>query len=383
MVSVVGGITDRACGLRHKRKIQTSRDHRCTGRFRLRGQPHLGCQAGWARSRRPATSKSSQRATCYTWARSSHVHPPSTGAHESHLHHHLRPTTPSSCSLRMMRPEDAGAESAWADAALDTSLSGGLSAPPYPPQPPQPLTESPAPMSGAYHNKPGIYTGGLTTPPRGRSPADPEHDSLSISAAPAAVQTAERYAHQLRQRYQLVLDRATLFPAQRWGLTTGVLLVFILRVLICEGWWYLVCYALFIFLLSRFLLFLTPKFDPSFDEDQEVDDLEAGGREPPSAQQASSKGLMNGMFEPASPEDEFRPFVRRLPEFTVCSPSNPCGQSRALAYHSLRPVLAIGDSGHTAFSWRLILRNFRRPCLLADPASLLHHTTGPHHAPPD
>lgn len=57
----------------------------------------------------------------------------------------------------------------------------------------------------------------------------------------------------------------------------------------------LVCYSLGIYLLNLFLAFLQPKFDPSITES---DNLEDG--------------------EPALPtksDEEFRPFVRRLPEF--------------------------------------------------------------------
>lgn len=91
-----------------------------------------------------------------------------------------------------------------------------------------------------------------------------------------------------------------------------------------------VCYALFIYLLNLFLAFLQPKFDPSLDADLAEQDVEEG--EPglptssPSARNgkspASGNGLMSGMFGQnggAQQEDEFRPFIRRLPEFKVRS----------------------------------------------------------------
>lgn len=58
-----------------------------------------------------------------------------------------------------------------------------------------------------------------------------------------------------------------------------------------------VAYALGIYLLNLFLAFLSPKFDPVDDAaDQDMEDGSAGGL-------------------PVKNDDEFRPFIRRLPEF--------------------------------------------------------------------
>jgi hypothetical protein len=51
-------------------------------------------------------------------------------------------------------------------------------------------------------------------------------------------------------------------------------------------------YALGIYLLNMFLAFLTPKFDPSIQEDED-----------------------EGPSLPTRNDQEFRPFIRRLPEF--------------------------------------------------------------------
>jgi hypothetical protein len=75
-------------------------------------------------------------------------------------------------------------------------------------------------------------------------------------------------------------------------------MLFLIRVIIGEGW-YIVCYALGIYLLNLFLAFLTPKFDPSFEQEQLNQDVEEGEALPVSRQD----------------EREFRPFIRRLPEF--------------------------------------------------------------------
>jgi len=59
----------------------------------------------------------------------------------------------------------------------------------------------------------------------------------------------------------------------------------------------IVAYSLGIYLLNLFLAFLQPKFDPSNEAiDNEMEDGAAGGL-------------------PTKQDEEFRPFIRRLPEF--------------------------------------------------------------------
>jgi hypothetical protein len=57
-----------------------------------------------------------------------------------------------------------------------------------------------------------------------------------------------------------------------------------------------------IYLLNLLLAFLQPKFDPSLQEDLLADEIEGGG-------EAEESPL------PSQRDDEFRPFVRRLPEW--------------------------------------------------------------------
>ena len=59
--------------------------------------------------------------------------------------------------------------------------------------------------------------------------------------------------------------------------------------------------ALAIYLLNLLLAFLQPKFDPSIEEDMLADEIEGGGDIPSPL--------------PSQRDDEFRPFVRRLPEW--------------------------------------------------------------------
>ena len=64
------------------------------------------------------------------------------------------------------------------------------------------------------------------------------------------------------------------------------------RIIVGQGW-YLITYGLGIYILNLFLAFLTPKVDPVTMQNEDDDD---GGL-------------------PTSNQEEFRPFIRRLPEF--------------------------------------------------------------------
>ena len=59
-----------------------------------------------------------------------------------------------------------------------------------------------------------------------------------------------------------------------------------------------VAYSLGIYLLNLFLAFLSPKFDPSLTQDEGLED-----------------GDTSAPALPTKNDDEFRPFIRRLPEF--------------------------------------------------------------------
>lgn len=100
----------------------------------------------------------------------------------------------------------------------------------------------------------------------------------------------------LKRNYRLYLDSITPFVTARWIFSGVVLFLFLARVLLGEGW-YVICYALGIYYLNLFIDFLSPKIDPEFMADQEDLDPDSG----PSL--------------PTRATDEFKPFVRRLPEF--------------------------------------------------------------------
>ncbi|KAK4058133.1 hypothetical protein OIO90_000872 [Microbotryomycetes sp. JL221] len=106
-------------------------------------------------------------------------------------------------------------------------------------------------------------------------------------------------------------DRTTPHTFQRWGATTGFFLLFWIRILWIQAF-YIVVYALGIYLLNLFLAFLQPKFDPSLQAADvgEADVADDAPGLPTSASQAARDSSYDQMQD-----GEFRPFIRRLPEF--------------------------------------------------------------------
>ncbi|XAR57764.1 hypothetical protein NMG60_11026016 [Bertholletia excelsa] len=109
------------------------------------------------------------------------------------------------------------------------------------------------------------------------------------SASPAAA--VSRWGFALSQRYQYLLDKSTPHVLQRWIAFAFVAMIYIIRVYFLQGF-YIVSYALGIYILNLLIGFLSPRVDPEFQE-------------------LSS----DGPTLPIRGSDEFRPFVRRLPEF--------------------------------------------------------------------
>ncbi|EIW80394.1 retrieval of early ER protein Rer1 [Coniophora puteana RWD-64-598 SS2] len=111
------------------------------------------------------------------------------------------------------------------------------------------------------------------------------------------------YYYKARRSYQQTLDRWTPHVLQRWLATLGFVSLFMLRIVLSQGW-YIVCYGLAIYLLNLLLAFLQPRFDPSLEDDLHADEIEEGVGEEDEAPRL-----------PSQRDDEFRPFVRRLPEW--------------------------------------------------------------------
>ena len=107
--------------------------------------------------------------------------------------------------------------------------------------------------------------------------------------------SSENLVSRLYGRYcfhsQRILDKLTPFHLFRWLLNVLLLMFFMYRVVSLQGF-YIIAYVLGIFLLNQFILFLTPVV---------VDDLEMDDEDEPHL--------------PTKSDEEFRPFMRRLPEF--------------------------------------------------------------------
>ncbi|VDN81676.1 unnamed protein product [Brugia pahangi] len=95
------------------------------------------------------------------------------------------------------------------------------------------------------------------------------------------------------QKYQYYLDKLTPYSLIRWGIAVAFVILFLWRIVELQGF-YIVTYALGIYYLNLFLAFLTPKIDPALDFESEDED---------------------GPTLPSKGSEEFRPFMRRLPEF--------------------------------------------------------------------
>jgi hypothetical protein len=90
------------------------------------------------------------------------------------------------------------------------------------------------------------------------------------------------------QQTQILLDRAAPLILPRWGAWLLSLIAYIVRVWMLKGF-YIVTYGLGIYNLNLLLGFITPQVDPELEHD--------------------APGL------PTKSDQEFKPFVRRLPEF--------------------------------------------------------------------
>jgi hypothetical protein len=103
------------------------------------------------------------------------------------------------------------------------------------------------------------------------------------------------------RRVQAALDASVPHTAPRWAAFAGVVLIYALRVFFLQGF-YIVTYGIAIFNLNLIIGFLSPAFDP---EQQEGPTL-------------------------PTTEQEFKPFVRRVPEFkfwcarTAAARAVPC-----------------------------------------------------------
>ncbi|KAF7026627.1 hypothetical protein CFC21_038730 [Triticum aestivum] len=113
------------------------------------------------------------------------------------------------------------------------------------------------------------------------------------SGGAGAAAAAAKWRTDATRAFQYYLDRSTPHATGRWVGTLVVAAVYALRVLSIHGF-YIVSYGLGIYLLNLLIGFLSPMVDPELD---------------PSA------AAHDGPALPTRGSDEFKPFIRRLPEF--------------------------------------------------------------------
>lgn len=107
-----------------------------------------------------------------------------------------------------------------------------------------------------------------------------------------------RLMRTISNRFQQLLDKSTPHTAVRWTLAISLFILYALRVYYLQGF-YIVTYGLGIYLLNLSIGFLSP-----------LDEETLGGDE-------DAKGPLLPLNEDA----EFKPFIRRLPEFKFWSHS--------------------------------------------------------------
>ncbi|XP_072961558.1 protein RER1B-like [Typha angustifolia] len=89
--------------------------------------------------------------------------------------------------------------------------------------------------------------------------------------------------------FQYYLDKSTPHAVERWVGTAVVAAIYVLRVYYVQGF-YVVTYGLGIYLINLLIGFLSPMVDPELE-------------------------VSDGPALPTRGSDEFKPFIRRLPEF--------------------------------------------------------------------
>ncbi|KAL9261010.1 RER1A-like protein [Drosera capensis] len=105
---------------------------------------------------------------------------------------------------------------------------------------------------------------------------------------PSPSPALSRSLHEISRRYQHVLDKSVPFILRRWIGLGAVASLYAIRVYFVQGF-HIVSYALGIYVLNLLIAFLSPQVDPEIGD--------------------------GGGALPVRESDEFRPFVRRLPEF--------------------------------------------------------------------
>lgn len=105
----------------------------------------------------------------------------------------------------------------------------------------------------------------------------------------SVVAPLNQWRHDASRIFQYYLDRITPLPYYRWLGTIILAAIYVLRVYYVQGF-YVVSYGLGIYILNLLIGFLSPLVDPEMGNSEEA-------------------------LLPMKGSDEFKPFIRRLPEF--------------------------------------------------------------------
>uniref|UniRef100_A0A516IJJ0 Protein RER1 n=1 Tax=Turnera subulata TaxID=218843 RepID=A0A516IJJ0_9ROSI len=116
----------------------------------------------------------------------------------------------------------------------------------------------------------------------GQASAD---DLSALSSSPLSA--VSRWTHAASMRYQYFLDKSVPHILYRWIACLAIALIYAVRVYLLQGF-YIITYGVGIYMLNLLIGFLSPQVDPE---------------------------IQDGPTLPTRGSDEFRPFVRRLPEF--------------------------------------------------------------------
>lgn len=108
-------------------------------------------------------------------------------------------------------------------------------------------------------------------------------------AASGAAASLNQRGHEVWKLFQYYLDKTTPHTVYRWSGTFVLACLYALRTYYVQGF-YIVTYGLGIYLLNLLIGFLSPLVDPELEHS-------------------------DGPLLPTKGSDEFKPFIRRLPEF--------------------------------------------------------------------
>lgn len=108
----------------------------------------------------------------------------------------------------------------------------------------------------------------------------------SLNGDGGASSSVFEWRSKLASKYQQYLDKSTPHTLWRWLSAAAIVLIYGVRVYYLQGF-YIVTYGLGIYLLNLLIGFLSPQVDPESE----------------------------GPTLPSKGTDEFKPFIRRLPEF--------------------------------------------------------------------